>query len=489
MTSAEAQPSVPRTGRPSERQHHSSQLSASATCPMISAWTIAMILDCCRVFTVLVEHVSIAWPLLPELAEARKVKCPVCRTPCPITSQGASALPRNSIAPSKRRAKCDVCGSTEAKAWCSTCDVFVCNDHFGEHMLSTPGPSRGKVDHLFRMFDTPEEASQKAGVKDAATICPTHGQPLLYLCQRCNEPVCGECTAIGSHVGHKVVKASNVLAEKQAKVTDGVQKLRTDVEHRLVRSLENVDDVASQLGERADCVRDKIEAATLRAMEAVKLGALRLRQEVEDEEQSRTKVLDGQRDGLQRQLEAARGAASFGEEASREREDDSGTRLPLLVAVETRIAAICAEEIEEEPKHHPNLDFQPAKEEELVQKAVQLVGEVLLYNASASHSTIRDGFSKEAIPGKVVEAVVAVKDKQNTPVTSLSTAMINTRWLSRADQSPEDIPVEVSQTDTPGEYRLTTRPAMCGKYTLEVSINRVVMTQPITIIIAPLMVS
>ena len=338
------------------------------------------------------------------------------------------------------------------------------------------------------MFDTPEEASKKAGGKDAATVCPTHGQPLLYLCKRCDVAICGDCGLIGPHLGHSVVKASDMVAEKQAKVADGVQKLRRNVEPRLVRSLENVDDVTTQLGERADSVRDKIEAATVRAMEAVKLGALRLRQEVEDEEQSRTKVLDGQRGGLQRQLEAVRGAVSFGEEAAEERGDSSGASLPLLVAVETRIAAICAEEFEEEPKRHPNLDFRQSQEEVLVQKAVELVGEVLLYNASASHSTIRDGFLKKAIPGKVVEAVIAVKDKQNTPVTSLSTVMINTRWLSRADQPREDIPVEVSQTDTPGEYRLTTRPTVCGEYTLEVSINRVAMTQPITITIAQLMV-
>ena len=488
MTSAEAHPSVRTTGRLSERQNDSGQPCASGTCPIC--------LDDCNDPRLLPCLHSACRGCIDRMAvtagaggEARKVKCPVCRTPCPITSQqGASALPRNSIGPSKRSAKCDVCGSMEAKAWCSTCDVFVCNDHLAEHMLSTPGFTPTKADHFFTVFNTPEQASQAAGEKNATTMCPKHGQPLLYLCQRCDDPVCGGCVAVGPHVGHKVVKAFDVVAEKQAKVADGVQKLRRDAEPRLVRSLENVDDVTSQLGEMADCVRDKIEAATLRAMEAVKLGALRLRQKVEDEEQSRTKALDGQRDGLQRQLEAVRGAAIFGAEAAREREDDSGISLPLLVAVETRIAAICAEEIEEEPKHHPNLDFQPAKEEELAKKAVELIGEMLLYNASASHSTIRDGFSKKVITGEVVEAIIAVKDKQSTLVTSLRGATINTRWLSFADRPPEDIPVEVSQTDTPGEYRLTTRPTVCGEYMLEVSINRVAMTQPITIIIAPLMV-
>ena len=485
MASAEANQSSPLTERRSDRQgdRDSGQLSPSATCPIC--------LDDCNDPRLLPCLHSACRACIDRMAvtagadgEARKVKCPVCRTPCPITSQGASALPRNSIAPSKRRAKCDVCGSTEAKAWCSTCEVFVCNDHFAEHMRSTFGPTQAKLDHLFTMFDTPEEASKKAGVKDAATICPTHGQPLLYLCKRCDVAICGDCGLIGPHLGHNVVKVADMVAEKQAKVNDGVQKLRTDVEPRLVHSLENVDGVTSQLCERADSVRDKIEAATLRAVEAVKLGALRLRQEVEDEEQSRTKVLDGQRDGIQRQLEAVRGAASFGEEAASDHGDNHGASFPLLVAVDTRIAAICAEEIEQEPKHHPDLDFRPLQEEALVQKAVELVGEVLLYKACASHSTIKDGFWKKAISGEVVEAVVAVKDKHNTLVTSLRGAMINTQWLRRADQSPEDIPVEVSQTDTPGEYRLTTRPTVCGAYTLEVSINRVAMTQPITITIA-----
>ena len=422
--------------------------------------------------------------------QAREVKCPVCRASCPISKQGASALPKNPIAPDTRRVECDVCGTTEAKGWCSTCEVFVCSNHLAEHMTSTPKNAKDthRVGHFFMMFDSPEKASAEIGIgkfKEAVTLCSSHGQPLLYFCQKCDVPVCGDCGLLGSHVGHGVTKAASIVAEQRAKVSDGVIKLHRDVEPHLVRSLEKVDDTTSQLGANADGARDKIEAATLRAIEAVKLSAVRLRQEVEDEEQSRTKVLDEQRDGLKHQLEAARGAASFGEEVVQQVDDDSGESLPLLVAVEERVAAICQDDVESEPKHHSNLDFQAPDTEVLAKKALELVGDVLLYNASSSHSSIRGEVLKTATVEEAVEVVVIAKTKQNVSVKNLKGGTITTRWLSRADQSSEDIPVEVSETDTPGEYKLTTRPTVCGEYTLEVSINRIAMPQPVTITIVP----
>ena len=292
---------------------------------------------------------------------------------------------------------------------------------------------------------------------------------------------------VGPHVGHRGMKAASIVAERRAKASDGVKKLRRDVEPHLVRSVEKVDDVTAQLGANADGARDKIETATLRAIEAVKLSAVRLRQEVEDEEQSRTKVLDEQRDGLKHQLEAARGAASFGEEVLRQVDDESGESLPLLVAVEERVAAICEDNVESEPKHHSDLDFQAPETEVLAIKALELVGDVLSYNTSASHSSIRGEVSKTATVEEAVEVVVIAKTKQNTSVRNLKRGTITTRWLSRADQSSEDIPVEVSETDTPGEYKLTTRPTVSGGYTLEVSINRIAMPQPVTITMMPVM--
>ena len=409
------------------------------------------------------------------------VKCPVCRTLCPITKRGAAALPRNSIVPSKQDAECDVCRSAEVNAWCSTCEVFVCNSHLSEHIFSSAS-MQDKTDHVFKVLGNPQgQSSQRRRVKEAVTPCPSHGQPLLYLCQGCDVSVCGECAALGSHVGHRMVNAASVVTERQAKVSDGVERLRGEVEPCLVRLLEKVDDVAKQLGANADEARDKIEAATLRAIEAVKLSAVRLRQEVEDEEQSRTKVLDEQRDGLKHQLEAVRGAASFGEEAVRQVEEHSSASLPLLIAVETRIAAICEEEIKEEPAHHPDMNFQSPQAMVLEKKAAEFIGEMVLHNASASHSLIKNGLVKTKMVGGAAEAVLVVKDKRNTLVTNLNKTAIKTTWLSCPAKSAEDVPVVVSETGTPGEYKLTTRPAVCGEYTLEVSINQVAMPKPVRI--------
>ena len=109
-------------------------------------------------------------------------KVSVCRASCPISKQGASALPKNVIAPAKRRVECDVCRNTDAKAWCSTCEVFVCEEHVAKHMTSTPKSSKDRGGHLFVMSDSLEMAgAEKGKFKEAVTLCSSHGQPASVL--------------------------------------------------------------------------------------------------------------------------------------------------------------------------------------------------------------------------------------------------------------------------------------------------------------------
>lgn len=399
-----------------------------------------------------------------------------------MPSGGASRLPKNPLA-SQRRIRCDVCSSTQVKTWCKTCEVIVCNDHTLAHLAAKT--RSGKAEHTTEFFTTSEEASRMLEQSAASTpdVCPDHGNTLVYICTDCDQPACGDCLIIGGHQGHKGVKASAIVSEKKQKVSQGVAKLTNDVQPRLVRSIQAVDDVTSTLTTRTGQVRDKIEKAAQKVVDTAQACSQKLLQDMDDIEQARTKVLNQQRDGLQQQLDAAQGAAGFGEEVVCEVRDNDETCLPLLVAVEQRITAICGEEIEDEPKRHANISFEAPDDDVVVAQCMTAIGTVLSCEASAAHSTVQHDYSQRVIVGDILQLTLVAKDNKSQPINCPGD-VIKTKWLSCPSGARRPA-VDIAKAESPGHYTITTRPTEIGDHQLEISLNSKAMPQPVSITVWP----
>ena len=291
----------------------------------------------------------------------RQVRCPICRSPCPVPNTGASELPENTISASRRKTECDLCGSVDTKAWCSTCDVFVCNEHLAQHMMANCKTGQAPAGHFFKTWVSSQEAHQAVTKNSSLTSCPKHGLPLEYFCESCDVLACDQC-ADEDHSMYGMISVKDCLVEKKRKVAQGAQKLRRDLEPRLVRSIATVGDVTTLLDGRAKEANEAIHAAGARVVEAVQLYTQQLLQQVEDVEHVRGKVLGEQQECLERHLDAVRGAASFAEEMVDVLAPNTKASLSLLIAVEKRIEALLNEKIDDEPNHHGTMQFRPTRE-------------------------------------------------------------------------------------------------------------------------------
>ena len=79
-------------------------------------------------------------------------------------------------------------------------------------------------------------------------------------CGTCQVLICGECAAVDSHHSHKDIRRiKDVLEELKTHVTKKVDNLEKKVVANLKISLQEVDDVLTQLGKRAKEVRMHIQ--------------------------------------------------------------------------------------------------------------------------------------------------------------------------------------------------------------------------------------
>ena len=404
------------------------------------------------------------------------VKCPVCRTECPVPASGATGLAKDILSASSKMVTCDVCEGHETTAWCASCEVLVCSDHVVQHMSS--GQGKSKKEHIFHFSTSPEQARQQASASRCLE-CSEHQQPLVYFCVTCSTPVCGECVLFGRHKGHAPRKAAEFVEEKRQKVAAGIQQIRRTVEPCVERSIQSVDDVTAQLKTRAEQVSADIQAAIDRAVGLVQACGQKLLQEVEDLEHDANKVLGQQHDDLEHQLSAACAAAQFGERVMEKVTTDSCAALPLLAALESRMDTICEEDVIEQPRKSVNFTFRPPQEEKLMAAAVEAVGVVISNEASAELSTIEGSNTQELLIGEAACITVTVKDETGTPLNCPG-SVIKTQWLSVPEDASPSASLTVQRLDLPGQYELSTSPSVTGEYCLQVCINGVEMKQPVT---------
>ena len=160
------------------------------------------------------------------------IQCPICRSVCPIPTNGGSGLPRfvplrASHVFSGRCPLCELAGTTtddaaQLSAWCETCRVGLCSAHAMEHIMTSDrnhlvGPWRDGVDT--------HAQGKPSSSTDELFACHVHKQPLRFHCGACNEAICGDCASLGAHQGHKQIRYIQEVVDERKQ---GVSRL---VEH------------------------------------------------------------------------------------------------------------------------------------------------------------------------------------------------------------------------------------------------------------------
>ena len=397
-----------------------------------------------------------------------EVECPLCRTRAQLPDGGAASLPRD-ISTAQQSGTLPNCQACEEKGecgqaamWCTKCECALCFSHIADHMASLSGPSSHAI-----VGEIPKAGSKLAD--DGPALCQDHNSPLKYFCSTCDVPVCGDCTAVGRHNGHRpIVPMKDVVAKLAKKVLAKTDRLERVVLPRVEQAIAKVDEVSTDLTGRAKEVRAEVEAAGERAVDTIRASVEQKLQDIDDIEQVRHKALDRQSDELKRHAQAVKNAIVFGEKL---RHDvGGGERLGgLLATLDDRATALESVKLTETPVSHSRLSFAGVSDDELIRKANELVGDVLQCNVSASHSGVEGSNTKTTKKGERASFTVIAVDCNGEAVTQGGN-VVSARWVNAPvpiDQLPD---MEVQDMEN-GRYGITCPTPLDGDYTVELSIN------------------
>ena len=162
--------------------------------------------------------------------------CPQCRRPAELpTNRDPAVLPTayfiNRIkdvhgkmekARGRVAARCEMCATGKAEAFCRQCTEFICSDCARSHekmKAKFPG-------HMVVSLEELREggAKQIPPMPAPPIICEGHEKRMKLYCFDCGNLICRDCIVI-DHVGHKFEFAKKCAVEYRAKASKGIQQL------------------------------------------------------------------------------------------------------------------------------------------------------------------------------------------------------------------------------------------------------------------------
>ena len=443
----------------------------------------ARLLPCLHSFCrACIDRLSLTDSTSDDGVTSGSIECPVCREVCILPATGAQELLEDfshSCGTPKNR-NCSPCENEsgrqreddEALLFCRVCEEWLCPGHTIKH-LSTPG------EHV---FGTPGDsdksaASQSASGRESLGKCSVHRQPLRFFCEQCNAAVCGDCTTIGAHQGHKAVVYVHVaVAKKREKVSPEVEKLRSEVQPRLEEAVQSVVDSSARLVTNTSTAKSEINACAQRAICKVEKRRDQLLQNVDDLQTIRLKALDKQKDELEARLRSVKNIVRFNDRVEGASHVDSLTELRMIEMIETRCAALeSSDQSDLDPCESSSVSVRLPGDGSLSAGIERSLPSILPCDASASRSSVRRSWSTDMCPiGKESTVVLELKDGKGRTCEDVDENII-TAVLLRAPEEEQDVSqpcpdIHVKKRDS-GEVELSLIPTEAGLYRLQVEVN------------------
>ena len=390
---------------------------------------------------------------LTEGTADRQICCPLCRRRVCLSESGACGLPKDITQLAGQEVKCETCKEQgkdgEPAVWCVKCRVAVCKEHIGDHVLSGQGPTWHSLGNLPSPGSTPT---------DCEAMCAVHNSPLKYFCTLCDEAVCGDCMAIGSHHGHQpVVTMKEYEDQRRQRVEENVNKLESVVLPEVEATICAADEVSTELLQCADAVRAEVEAEGERVIDTIRACIKQRLQDVDDIKQVRHKALDKQREELESHAKALKTAVQFGKKLTAQGGGETG----LLTLLDQRAKELEMAQFDRSPVEKSLLAYKTTSDTDMTLRSNGILGAVKACQASAAKSCVQGRLSKFTIVGKCADFVLLPKDKDGKVLAS-GGDVVHAIWT----KAPVDVeklhPATVKCTD--GGYTVSCQTPHPGTY-------------------------
>ncbi|XP_061192179.1 E3 ubiquitin-protein ligase TRIM50-like [Saccostrea echinata] len=118
--------------------------------------------------------------------------------------------------------RCQLCPGKDRKSAaetvCNTCQVNLCKDCVGHHMIFNPTIRHDVVTFEFKKSEI------------IPPQCKVHGEKQCEMfCEQCESPICQKCLASGSHENHNVPHISEIYSSKQEIIIKDLSELKTSI--------------------------------------------------------------------------------------------------------------------------------------------------------------------------------------------------------------------------------------------------------------------
>ncbi|XP_053561725.1 tripartite motif-containing protein 45 [Bombina bombina] len=237
--------------------------------------------------------------------------CPVCDTEVLLPAGGVGELIPDLLAEGEvlleqlriggHQMACDLCGDGRAEKRCQDCSVNVCEFCCQAHRRQ----KRTAGHKLLPLRDLPPGSSLAP-----TPCCSDHPSEVLRLyCKSCALPSCRDCALI-QHQGHVLQPISEAIGKHREQMDKALRETDPQL-GELEVTLGKVSKAKESLRQRADILREEVEAFTEGYVQAVQEHKTRLLKDIDEEVRQRTQALSLQGARLQQKLSDLRTATSF----------------------------------------------------------------------------------------------------------------------------------------------------------------------------------
>ena len=405
----------------------------------------------------------------------RPFACPECRRGTVLPQNDPDQLPtaffvnrmkelrtKMEKAQGKVEAMCEVCSRAKVEAFCRQCAEFICSDCVRSHRRMKMFASHKVV----TLQELKEGGAKAIPLKEAPpSMCKDHDEQLKIYCFDCNHLICRDCI-IRDHAGHKFEFVKKSAPQYKKTLKESLAPL-AKIQTNLSAATREVEKVEREVSEQHKAVAGTIEQSFKQLHEILHKREKQLLDRASELKQQKLDNLGAQKKGFALATSEIQGLVEFVGRSVENATDEEF--MSLQQHIQEQIQEQCAkhERINLIPAEVANVGVRVACAEG-ISDLCQKNAEVLVLRVNPTKCTAEGAGTKVAEVG--MSAQFTVHTVYQNGQLCREQQVVEAELKSVVNDSVVRTKVTSKRR---GVYEVTYTPAVRGRYTLIVKVNRI----------------